>query len=35
MKNAHVRFGHLIVTKALQKTTTRFKAPLDRFIGED
>ena len=34
MKNAHLRFGHLIYTKALKKTTTRFKVPLDRFIGE-
>ena len=34
MKNAHLRFGHLIYTRALKKTTTRFKVPLDRFIGE-
>lgn len=34
MKNAHLRFGHLIYTKVLKKTTTRFKVPLDRFIGE-
>ena len=34
MKNAHLRFGHLIYTKGLKKTTTRFKVPLDRFIGE-
>ena len=34
MKNAHLRFGHLIYTKPLKKTTTRFKVPLDRFIGE-
>ena len=34
MKNAHLRFGHLIYTKALKKTTTRFQVPLDRFIGE-
>ncbi len=34
MKNAHLRFGHLIYTKALKKTTTRFRVPLDRFIGE-
>lgn len=34
MKNAHLRFGHLIYTKALKKTMTRFKVPLDRFIGE-
>lgn len=34
MKNAHLRFGHMIYTKALKKTTTRFKVPLDRFIGE-
>lgn len=34
MKNAHLRFGHLVYTKVLKKTTTRFKVPLDRFIGE-
>ena len=34
MKNAHLRFGHLIYTKPVKKTTTRFKVPLDRFIGE-
>jgi hypothetical protein len=34
MRNAHLRFGHLIYTRALKKTTTRFKVPLDRFIGE-
>jgi len=34
VKNAHLRFGHLIYTKPLKKTTTRFKVPLDRFIGE-
>ena len=34
MKNAHLRFGHLGYTKVLKKTTTRFKLPLDRFIGE-
>ncbi len=34
MKNAHQRFGHLVYTKVLKKTTTRFKVPLDRFIGE-
>jgi hypothetical protein len=34
VKNAHLRFGHLIYTKVLKKTTTRFKVPLDRFIGE-
>jgi hypothetical protein len=34
VKNAHLRFGNLIFTKALKKTTTRFKVPLDRFIGE-
>lgn len=34
MKNAHLRFGHLTYTKVLKKTTTRFRVPLDRFIGE-
>jgi hypothetical protein len=34
VKNAHLRFGHLIYTKALKKTTTRFRVPLDRFVGE-
>ena len=34
MKNAHLRFGHLVYTKVQKKTTTRFKVPLDRFIGE-
>lgn len=34
MKNAHLRFGHLVYTKAFKKTTTHFKLPLDRFIGE-
>ena len=34
MKNAHLRFGHLVYTRVLKKTTTRFKLPLDRFIGE-
>lgn len=34
MKNAHFRFGHLVYTKVQKKTTTRFKVPLDRFIGE-
>lgn len=34
MKNAHCRFGHLVYTKAFKKTTTHFKLPLDRFIGE-
>jgi hypothetical protein len=34
VKNAHLRFGHLTYTKALKKTTTRFRVPLDRFIGE-
>ena len=34
MKNAHLRFGHLVYTKVLRKTTTRFRVPLDRFIGE-
>lgn len=34
MKNAHLRFGRLVFTKASKKTTTHFKVPLDRFIGE-
>lgn len=34
MKNAHLRFGHLTYIKVGKKTTTQFKVPLDRFIGE-
>lgn len=34
MKNAHLRFGRLGYTKVLKKTTSHFKIPLDRFIGE-
>jgi len=34
MKNAHLRFGRLVYTKVLKKTTSHFKIPLDRFIGE-
>ena len=34
MKNAHLRFGHLTYTKVFKKSTTRFRLPLDRFIGE-
>src|SRR5260370_1658176 len=34
MNNAHLRFGRLGYTKALKKTTSHFKAPMDRFIGE-
>ncbi len=34
MKNAHLRFGHLTYTKVFKKSTTHFKVPLDRFIGE-
>ena len=34
MKNAHLRFGRLGYTKALKNTTSHFKVPLDRFIGE-
>lgn len=34
MNNAHLRFGHLIYTRAFKKTVTQFKLPLDRFIGE-
>ncbi len=34
MKNAHLRFGRLGYTKVLKNTTSHFKVPLDRFIGE-
>lgn len=34
MKNAHLRFGHLSYVKVFKKSTTHFKVPLDRFIGE-
>lgn len=34
MKNAHLRFGRLGYTRMLKKTTSHFKIPLDRFIGE-
>jgi hypothetical protein len=34
MKNAHLRFGRLGYTRELKKTTSHFKIPLDRFIGE-
>lgn len=34
MKNAHLRFGHLAYTKVLKKSSTHFRVPLDRFIGE-
>jgi hypothetical protein len=34
VKNAHLRFGHLTYSKVFKKSTTRFKVPLDRFIGE-
>ena len=34
MKNAHLRFGYLTYTKVFKKTSTHFKLPLDRFIGE-
>jgi hypothetical protein len=34
VKNAHRRFVQLTYTKAFKKTTTHFKLPLDRFIGE-
>lgn len=34
MKNAHLRFGHLIYTRVLKKTTTGIRLPLDRLIGE-
>jgi hypothetical protein len=34
MKNAHLRFGRLGYTRVLKQTTSHFKIPLDRFIGE-
>lgn len=34
MKNAHLRFGHLTYTKVFKKSSTHFKVPLDRFVGE-
>lgn len=34
MKNAHLRFGRLVFTKVVKNSTTQFKVPLDRFIGE-
>lgn len=34
MKNAHLRLGRLAYTKVLKNTTSHFKVPLDRFIGE-
>jgi len=34
MKNAHLRFGWLTYVKCTEKTTTRIKLRLDRFIGE-
>src|SRR5215469_12695798 len=34
MKNAHLRLGRLGYTKVLKNTTSHFKIPLDRFIGE-
>ncbi len=34
MKNAHLRFGWLTYVKSTEKTTTRIKLHLDRFIGE-
>ena len=34
MKNAHLRFGHLTYIKVFKKSTTRFRLPLDRFVGE-
>jgi hypothetical protein len=34
MKNAHLRFGWLTYVKSTEKTTTRIKLRLDRFIGE-
>jgi hypothetical protein len=34
MKNAHLRFGWLTYVKSTEKTTTRIRLRLDRFIGE-
>jgi hypothetical protein len=34
MKNAHLRFGRLGYTKVFKNSTSHFKVPLDRFIGE-
>jgi hypothetical protein len=34
MKNAHLRFGRFGYTRVLKKTTSHFKVPMDRFIGE-
>jgi hypothetical protein len=34
MKNAHLRFGWLSYIKSTEKTTTRIRLHLDRFIGE-
>ncbi len=34
MKNAHLRFGWLTYVTSTEKTTTRIKLRLDRFIGE-
>lgn len=34
MKNAHLRFAHLSYDRVMKKTTTRFRVPVDRFIGE-
>ncbi|MBV9073146.1 MAG: hypothetical protein JOZ10_05885, partial [Acidobacteria bacterium] len=34
MKNAHLRFGDLSYTKIFKTSSTHFKLPLDRFIGE-
>jgi len=34
VKNAHLRFGHLIYSRVLKKTTSRFRLPLDRLIVE-
>jgi hypothetical protein len=34
VKNAHLRFGSLTYTRVFKKTSTRFKLPLDRFVGE-
>jgi hypothetical protein len=34
MKNAYLRFAHLSYQRIMKKTSTRFRVPIDRFIGE-
>ena len=34
MKNAQMRFGHLTYTRISKKAATRFRVPVDRFVGE-